>query len=74
MFLVLLSKEMDAINYRKWNEFYMRYNFSIGEQAQSLPYEKVEDVKTHLMIKNIDDAMKIGNLGLIMRTAASHCL
>lgn len=65
LFLVLLSKEMDAINYRKWNEFYMRYNFSIGEQAQSLPYEKVEDVKTHLMIKNIDDAMKIGNYGLI---------
>ena len=65
LFLVLLSKEMDAFNYRKWNEFYLRYNFSIGEQAQSLPYEKVEDVKTHLMIKNIDDAMKIGNYGLI---------
>ncbi len=65
LLLVLLSKEMDAINYRKWNQFYLRYNFSIGEQAQSLPYEKVEDVKTHLMIKNIDDAMKIGDYGLI---------
>lgn len=65
LFLVLLSKEMDAVNYRKWNEFYLRYNFSIGEKAQSLPYEKIEDVETHLLIKNLDDAMKIGNYGLI---------
>ena len=63
--LVLISKEMDAINYRKWNSFYLRYNFSIGEKAQSLPYEKIEDVETHLLIKNLDDAMKIGNYGLI---------
>lgn len=65
LLLVLLSKEMDAVNYRKWNEFYLRYNFSIGEKAQSLPYEKIEDVGTHLLIKNLDDAMKIGNYGLI---------
>lgn len=65
LFLVLLSKEMDAVNYRKWNQFYVRYNFSIGEKAQSLPFERIEDVETHLMIKNIDDAMKIGNYGLI---------
>lgn len=63
--LVLISKEMDAINYRKWHEFYMRYNLSIGEKAQSLPYSKIEDHHTHLMIKNLDDAMKIGNYGLI---------
>ena len=30
LFLVLLSKERDAISYRKWNEFYMPYDFSIG--------------------------------------------
>lgn len=63
--LTLISKEMDAINYRKWNEFYLRYNLSIGEKAQSLPYDKIEDEKTHLMIKNVDDAMKISNYGLI---------
>ncbi len=65
LFLVLLSKAMDTVNYRKWNQFYLRYNFSIGERAQELPYDRIEDVGTHLMIKNIDDAMKIGNYGLI---------
>lgn len=63
--LVLISKWMDAINYCKWNEFYVRYNLSIGEKAQSLPFEKIEDYQTHLLIKNIDDAMKISNYGLI---------
>lgn len=63
--LVLLSKAMDMVNYRKWSQFYPRYNFSIGEQAQSLPYERIEDPRTHRMIQNLDDAMKIGNYGLI---------
>lgn len=63
--LVLISKEMDAINYRKWNQFYLRYNFSIGEKAQSLSYADIENPDTHVLIKNLDDAMKISNYGLI---------
>ncbi len=65
LILVMTSKKMDEINYRKWNEFYPRYNLSIGKKAQSLTYEKIEDVNTHLMIKSLDDAMKIGDYGLI---------
>ena len=63
--LTLISREMDAINYRKWNEFYLRYNFSIGEKMQNLPFEKQEDDRTHLLIQNLDDAMRISNYGLI---------
>ena len=63
--LVLLSKQMDAVNYRKWNQFYLRYRLSIGEKMQHLPYDRIESEQTHLMIKRIDDAMKIGNYGLI---------
>lgn len=63
--LVLVSKEMDAVNYRKWNQFYLRYHFLLGEKAQSLRYEQIEDVQTHRMIKRIEDATRIGNYGLI---------
>ena len=56
---------LDTVNYQKWNQFYLRYNLYLGEKAQALRYEKIEDYQTHLALKNIDDAMKIGNYGLI---------
>ncbi len=63
--LVLLSRLMDLVNWRKWNSFYLGYRLSLGEKVQALPYEKIESPETHRMLKNIDDAMSIGNYGLI---------
>lgn len=64
-FLTLISHAMDTVNYVKWSQFYLRYNMSIGQKAMSLEYSKIENPETHRMIKNIDDAMKISNYGLI---------
>lgn len=63
--LTLISQTMDTVNYVKWNQFYLRYNMSIGQKAMTLDYSVIEDPETHRMIKNIDDAMKISNYGLI---------
>jgi len=65
LLLILISKGMDSVNYVKFQQFYLRYNMSIGEKALSLDYSKIEDPYTNNNIKNIDDAMKIGNYGLI---------
>lgn len=65
LLLILVSKLMDTVNYVKWSQFYLRYNMTIGEKALSLEYEKIEDSQTHITMKNIDDAMKISNYGLI---------
>ena len=63
--VILLSQLMDTINYEKWNLFYKKYNMTISEKVLSLDYEKIEDPQTHVTVKNIDDAMKISNYGLI---------
>lgn len=63
--LTICSKYLDNINYIKWNGFYLRYNYSLGEKLMALEYSRVEDPKTHIAIKQIEDAMKIGNYGLI---------
>ena len=65
LLLTLISKWMDRINYVKWSQFYERYNMSIGEKVMSLKYEDIESRNTHILIKNLDDAMRIGNYGLI---------
>ncbi len=63
--LMLLGRAMDAVNYRKWNAFYLKYNFSVGEKLQSLPYADIEDVRVQREIVSLEDAMRIGNYGLI---------
>lgn len=63
--LTICSHVMSTVNYVKWNQFYPRYNMSVGQKAMSLEYSAIEDPQTHRMIKNIDDAMKISNYGLI---------
>ncbi|MBQ6678300.1 MAG: ABC transporter ATP-binding protein [Clostridia bacterium] len=61
----MTSEIMEIKNYRMFNGLFRRYKMMISNKVMSLDYEKIEDPKTHVTVKNIDDAMRVSNYGLI---------
>ncbi len=63
--LTLISELLEIKNYEMFNGLYRKYNMMISNKIMSLDYAQIEDPETHIKAKNIEDAMKISNYGLI---------
>ena len=48
-----------------FNGLFRKYNMMISDKIMELDYSSIEDPETHQRVRNIENAMRISNYGLI---------
>ena len=65
LLLRLSAALLEIRNYEMFNGLFRKYNMMISDKIMELDYSRIEDPETHQRVRNIENAMKISNYGLI---------
>ena len=65
LFLRLAASLLEVRNYEMFNRLFRKYNMMVSNKIMQLDYCRIEDPQTHQRLRNVENAMKISNYGLI---------